>query len=166
MIFTLRPASLLWRFIIWRALSRVPGISLDSLSRISIKFWANLKDSLIRILWRTVWLGLTCSRTQCCRRSLPRSRRTWGPGVRAQYFANDFVSKIVDYSAKAPIVKYSPCLGPLGARAAAAGELTVPAAAGHGVDHARARHRVGEGRLLGSWNRSGLLLGKLTYHLV
>jgi len=40
-------------------------------------------------------------------------------------------------------------LGPLGARAAAAGELTVPAAAGHGVDHARARHRVGEGRLLG-----------------
>ena len=35
---TLRPASLLWRFISWRALSRVPGISLDSRSRMSIKF--------------------------------------------------------------------------------------------------------------------------------
>ena len=49
MVFTRRPASLLWRFIICRALSRVPGISLDSLSRISMKFWANLNYQHITI---------------------------------------------------------------------------------------------------------------------
>ena len=50
MVFTRRPASLLWRFIIWRALSRVPAISFDSLSRISMKFWANLDYQHINIL--------------------------------------------------------------------------------------------------------------------
>ena len=38
LFFTLRPASLLWRFISWRADSKLPEISLDSLSRMSIKF--------------------------------------------------------------------------------------------------------------------------------
>ena len=38
LFFTLRPASLLWRFISWRADSKLPEISLDSLSRMSTKF--------------------------------------------------------------------------------------------------------------------------------
>ena len=38
LFFTLRPASLLWRFISWRADSKLPETSLDSLSRMSIKF--------------------------------------------------------------------------------------------------------------------------------
>ena len=38
LFFTLRPASLLWRFISWRADSKLPETSLDSLSRMSTKF--------------------------------------------------------------------------------------------------------------------------------
>ena len=39
-------------------------------------------------------------------------------------------------------------LRPVGSAAAAAGELSVPAASRHAVHHPRTRHRVGEGRLL------------------
>ena len=41
-------------------------------------------------------------------------------------------------------------LGSAGPAAATAGQLAVPAAPGDAVDHPGARHRVGEGRLLGS----------------
>ena len=43
-------------------------------------------------------------------------------------------------------------LRPVGSAAAAAGELSVPAASRHAVHHPRTRHRVGEGRLLRGWN--------------
>ena len=44
-------------------------------------------------------------------------------------------------------------LRPAGPAAAAAGELAVPAAPGHAVDHPGARHGVGEGRLLRGWKQ-------------
>ena len=44
-------------------------------------------------------------------------------------------------------------LGSAGPAAAAAGELAVPAAPGHAVDHPGARHGVGEGRLLRGWKQ-------------
>ena len=78
MVFTRRPASLLWRFIIWRALSRVPAISFDSLSRISMKFWANLDYQHITIFLKLPLSQLTCIHTRCCLHSRPRSRLTWG----------------------------------------------------------------------------------------